>query len=461
MKLTFYGAARKVTGSKHLIEEDGKRILLDCGMHQGPNSREENLSFPFDPKSIDIIVLSHAHIDHSGLIPYIVKQGFTGKIYTTYATLDLVRIMLLDSAEIQEHDADFFNERRKRHNINTPEAVPLYTTEDVETAMKQFEGYQYESSFMITEHLEVTFKDAGHILGSATVTLRNTVTEKVLVFTGDLGRKGLPILKDPTLIDHADYLITESTYGDREHSSVDGMEDEVAEVIKKTYDRGGKIIIPAFSIGRTQEMIYILHKLWDSKKIPELPIYIDSPLATDATEIFTKHPECYDQETFQEFLMRAHNPFHFRNLKYVRTVDESKSLNDIHTPCIIISASGMIENGRIVHHVKKALPDHKNTIMVIGYMAEGTIGRELIEGKSPIMIHGKERHVAAEVTVLNSFSAHADKHELLEFAKHIKGLQKIFLVHGEEDQQKAFQATLQREVVKEVYVPAPGDSFTL
>lgn len=466
MKLTFFGAARIVTGSKHLLEVDGKRILLDCGMFQGKaiEAAEKNKKFLFDPASIDFVVLSHAHIDHSGLIPYLVKEGFKGKIVCTYATRDLVEILLEDSAEIQEHDAEFQNDKRARHGtaLDIPVIEPLYTVDDAKAAMLQFEGTQYETPMELTPNVTVTFYDAGHILGSSIVVLEDKGEQKKVVFTGDLGRKGLPILKDPVQIQEGDILITESTYGNRKHDTVKDMENDVARVITDTVKRGGKVIIPAFSVGRTQEMIYILHNLWDQGKVPQVPVYIDSPLSTDATEVFTKHPECYDSDMFEKFLSKSHSPFHFKNLNYIRTVEQSKRLNDMHEPCIIISSSGMIENGRIVHHVKKALPDHRNTIMTIGYMAEGTIGRRLIDGENPIWIHGKPRNRAAEVVVLNSFSAHADKDELFAFAANIKGLKKAFLVHGEESQSLPYAEELKQKAnIPEVIVPRLGESFEI
>ncbi len=455
-----------VTGSKHMLEVGGKRILLDCGMFQGRaiEAAEKNKKFPFDPASVDYIVLSHAHIDHSGLIPYIVKQGFAGKIICTYATRDLVELLLEDSAEIQEHDAEFQNQKRQRHGttMDIPVIEPLYSVDDAKAAMQLFEGAQYETPVQLTDTLQVTFHDAGHILGSSIVVLEDTKEKKKVVFTGDLGRKGLPILKDPVQIPEGDVLITESTYGNRTHDTVQDMQQDVADVISKTVARGGKVIIPAFSVGRTQEMVYILHNLWNEGKVPKIPVYIDSPLSTDATEVFTKHPECYDSDMFEKFLSKSQSPFHFKNLRYVRTVEESKRLNDMNEPCIIISSSGMIESGRVVHHVKKAISDHRNTIMVIGYMAEGTVGRKLIDGESPIWIHGKPRHRAADVIVLNSFSAHADKDELFEFASNIQGLKKVFLVHGEEEQSLPYAEELKEKAgIPEVFVPHMGESFEL
>lgn len=458
MHFLFYGAAQTVTGSKHLVTIRGHRILLDCGMFQGrmENIREMNATFPYEPASVDYLLLSHAHIDHSGLIPYFVKQGFTGTIFATHATKDLAEILLEDSAEIQVGDAEFMNMRIEKKGLDMEPIVPLYEPADAAAAMKQFQGLSYNERHHIVDDIYVTFVDAGHILGSSTIILEDEKEGKKLVFTGDLGRKGLPILKDPVQVESADILITESTYGNREHDDVESMEEDVASVVSKTIERGGKVLIPAFSIGRTQEIIYILHKLWDQKKIPTVPIFVDSPLSSDATGIFIRHPECYDKETFEEFLLQEKNPFHFSNINYVRSVEESKRLNERKEPCIIISASGMCENGRVLHHLKKALPDHRSTVMCIGYMAQGTLGRKLIEGEKEVMIHGKPRQVHADVVKMNSFSAHADKNELMDYAAHIQGLKHIFLVHGEVEQSEPLAEEMrQLPGIESVTVVAP------
>lgn len=464
MNITFHGAARMVTGSKHLLEVDGLRILLDCGMFQGHDEEVKalNTSLPVDPKSLDYIVLSHAHIDHSGLIPYFIKQGFKGQVICTLATKDLVSIMLEDSGKIQEHDAEFMNEKNERHHLNKPLIEPLYTADDAIASGKYFLGVNYNSSYDLSPNVTVTFQDAGHILGSSIVEIRDNAQGKKLVFTGDLGRKGLPILKDPVQIHDADYLITESTYGNRVHETVGDMEISIKKVVADTVARGGKIIIPSFSVGRTQEIVYLLHLLWEKKEIPAIPIYVDSPLSKKATEVFQRHPECYDAETYESFLMDSVNPFGFQNLTYISEVADSIALNDLHHPAIIISSSGMCENGRILHHLKKNLPNPNNTILIVGYQAQGTLGRRLVEGASEVTIHGKIRPVEAEVIVLNSFSAHADKDELFEFATHIQGLKKVFLVHGEEAQSLPFAERLKTEGhIPEVEVPSRGQSFVL
>lgn len=462
MHITFHGAARIVTGSKHLLEVDGLRILLDCGMFQGHDEeiRALNTKLPVHPGSLDYIVLSHAHIDHSGLIPYFIKQGFKGKIICTLATKDLVGIMLEDSGKIQEHDADFLNDKIERHHLNKEKVTPLYDALDAKNSEKYFLGINYNSTFDLSKNVTVTFQDAGHILGSSIVVIEDKEHGKKLVFTGDLGRKGLPILKDPVQITDANYLITESTYGNRVHETVEGMEESIKKVVTETIARGGKVIIPSFSVGRTQEIVYLLHLLWEKKQIPVVPIYVDSPLSQKATEVFQRHPECYDSETYEEFLLDSVNPFGFQSLTYVSEVRDSIAINELHTPAIIISSSGMCENGRILHHLKKTLPDPRNTILIVGYQAQGTLGRRLVDGAGEVFIHGKMRRVEADVVVLNSFSAHADMDELFSFATHIKGLEKVFLVHGEEDQSLPFAERLRSEgQIKEVYVPHLGEGF--
>jgi len=438
MHLQFYGAAQTVTGSKHLVRIRDHSFLLDCGMFQGrmENIKEKNTTFPYEPKEVDYLLLSHAHIDHSGLIPYFVKRGFAGKIFATHATKDLVGILLVDSAKIQESDAEFMNKKLDRIGSTEPRIEPLYDTDDVDSALALFQGLAYGERHHIVDDVYVTFLDAGHILGSSLIVLEDEKEQKTLVFTGDLGRKGLPILKDPVQVDKADILITESTYGNRVHDTVENMEADVAKVVTEAVAAGGKVLIPAFSIGRTQEIIYLLHKLWNEGKIPAVPIFVDSPLSSNATEIFIRHPECYDKETFEAFLLQEKNPFHFSNITYIREVEDSIALNDRKEPCIIISSSGMCENGRVLHHLKKILPNHRNVVMTIGYMAEGTVGRRLIEGDKEVMIHGKMRQVQAKIMKMNSFSAHADKDELLAYAGSIHGLKQIFLVHGEAEQSK-------------------------
>lgn len=462
MKITFHGAARTVTGSKHLVETaSGKRILVDCGFFQGrrEESTKKNKNFPFDPASISAVILSHAHIDHSGSIPTLIKQGYKGDIFTTFATRDLCNTMLQDSGHIQEADAYYFNKRPYLKGLKPIE--PLYTVEDAIKSMEHFRGVNFHQPFWIHRDIQATFSVAGHVLGSAITLLTIKEDDKItkIGFTGDLGRKGLPILRDPEFFDELDYLVTESTYGDRLHDPIEDSKNQLAKAINRTVKRGGKIIIPAFSLERTQELVYDLHLLTDQNIIPEIPIYIDSPLSTNITQIFKMHPECYDKETNKNF--ERENPFGFGKLRYTHSADESKKLNETRQPCIIISASGMCEAGRIRHHLRNNITDPKNTILIVGFMAQNTLGRKIVDKHRFIKIFNKMYPLRAEVTVLNSFSAHADRDELLNFIKPIKGLKKVFVVHGEEGQAMALANTLREWKKFKVEVPAEGDSFDL
>ncbi len=462
MKITFYGAARAVTGSKHLVEtSSGKRILMDCGFFQGrrKESAEKNRNFPFDPSSVSSVILSHAHIDHSGSIPTLIKKGYKGDVFTTFATRDLCNTMLQDSGHIQETDARYFNKRPYLKGLQPIE--PLYTVEDAIKSMEHFRGVNFHQPFWLHRDIQAEFLVAGHVLGSALTKLTIREDDQIIKigFTGDLGRKGLPILRDPEYFDDLDYLITESTYGDRLHDPIEDSKVQLAKAINRTVKRGGKIIIPAFSLERTQELVYDLHILTDQKEIPEIPIYIDSPLSTNITQIFKMHPECYDKETHETFTRE--NPFGFGKLKYTHSAEESKKLNEVRQPCVIISASGMCEAGRIRHHLRNNITDPKNTILIVGFMAENTLGRKIVEQNRFIKIFDKMYPLRAEVAVLNSFSAHADRDELLGFIKPIKNLKKVFIVHGEEGQAMALANTLREWKKFKVEVPAEGDSFDL
>ena len=461
MKLTFFGAAGEVTGSKHLVEIGGKRILLDCGMHQGRRKEadEKNRAiFSIDPKTIDAIVLSHAHIDHSGLIPLFVKKGFKGKIFCTFATRDLAQLMLMDSAMIQTKDAEYINQKFKKRGM---EAIPpLYTTDDVQEALTLFHGFTYNTSFEIFPNISLTFHDAGHVLGSSLIELEDLAEGKKLVFTGDLGRKGLPILRDPYQVPAADIFITEGTYGDRLHDSVDDMEGQLKKVIVETHARGGKVLIPSFALERTQEIIYLLHKLSGQNDIPHMPIFVDSPLSINITEIFKLHPECYDKDVYDEFLSNQVNPFGFEQLKNITSVEESKALNTYKGSCIIIASSGMCENGRIVHHLRNNIDDHRNSILIVGYQAEGTLGRKLVEKVNPVTIFAETHWVNAEVHILNAFSAHADKFELVEYAKNVKGIKHLFIVHAETSQAEKLKEHLtEAGVSPDIQIPQPHNEY--
>ncbi|MFH0987856.1 MAG: MBL fold metallo-hydrolase [Parcubacteria group bacterium] len=461
MKLKFCGADQEVTGSCHLVETNGKKILLDCGMYQGGGTRDDirkkNETFQFDPASIDILILSHAHIDHTGLVPRLVKQGFTGKIYSTPATRDVAEALLLDSAHIQLQDAAYIEKEF------TKKIEPLYTDTDVESAMELFETAEYLQKIKISDDVWLTFFDAGHVLGSALIALDITEDNqtKRLLFTGDLGRKYAPILNNPYQVDHADILITESTYAGHVHDSIQGVQAEMTQLINKVVARGGKIIVPGFSFERTQEIVYVLHRLYDANKIPKLPIFVDSPLSVRISEVFSKYKDDYDLEAHRDFIDKKEDPFYFKQIKYIESVDESKALNGFKGSCIIISASGMCESGRIKHHLKNNITDSRNLILVVGFMAVGTRGRNIVDGKEEINIFGQMYPLKAEVAIMNAFSGHADKVELLEYIKNIDGLQKIFVVHGEKDATEIMKDNLAR-IIKfsgEVVTPEIGQSF--
>lgn len=465
MKIKFCGAAREVTGSRHILEVNGKKILLDCGLFQGhrKESAEKNAEFCVDPSEIDAVILSHAHIDHSGGLPFIVKNGFKGPVYSTFATRDLCNYMLLDSAYIQEKDAEYMNKKLKKKN--EPLIEPIYNTEDALAALEQFYGVSYEKAFVVAPGVVCSFYDAGHILGSALIHLiiddKEAGKRYTLGFTGDLGRKNLPILRDPQNLPPTDFLITESTYGDRFHESILEAGKRLAEVVNKTAKRGGKILIPAFSVERTQEIVYHLNMLWQEKKIPDVPIYVDSPLAANVTEVFTNHPECFDRKTFREFIVNRKNPFGFGRLKYTRDVEESKALNELSGPAIIISASGMCESGRILHHLKNNIEDPKNTIMIVGFMAANTLGRKIQEEQEMVNIFGDAYKLRAEVCKMDAFSGHADRSDLLDYISKIEGLKKIFLVHGEETQGQKFKSYLEESGFKDVVQPERGQEIEI
>lgn len=465
MKIEFAGAAQGVTGSKHLFHVNGETILLDCGLFQGRRKQAAkwNMNFPFDAKSIDILVLSHAHIDHSGAIPLLVKQGFEGVIYATHATRDLCAVMLRDSAFIQEREAEWAQKKLK-----DPSIQPLYTVEDAERAIALFRSVNYHQDIRLTDGVHVKFHDAGHILGSAVeewnIHDKETHQDIRIGFTGDLGRKQLPILKDREQLEDLDILLTESTYGDRLHDEIGEVEDKLCTQINATIDRGGKVLIPAFAVERTQEVLYVLKDLIHKKKIPCIPIFVDSPLAVSATGIFELHPECFDDE-LNELMASGGNPFSEKDcVQFIQSVDESKALNKFPGSAIIISASGMCEFGRIKHHLANNISDPKNSVLIVGWMAQNTLGRKLIEGQNPVNIFGDEHEVRAEIQIYNAFSGHADQKGLLEFAGAAGDLRNVFLVHGEMSQQMVFKEKLEAlDNVKdaEIFIPGPGDIYEL
>ncbi len=464
MVIEFQGATRTVTGSMHVLHIGDKRVLLDCGFFQGPRSEsnERNRNFPFDPASVDAVVLSHAHIDHSGNLPNLVRQGYTGPIHCTAATLDLCRVMLVDSGHIQEKDAEYLNKKVAKHREEPVQ--PLYTAADAERSIAQFRGYPYGQEFQVVPNVTASFTDAGHILGSASIrlTIRQNGRSTLLGFTGDLGRWGMPIIKDPMFMGNVEALISESTYGGVVHDPPQDMGKQLTDDIARVVARRGKIVVPAFSVGRTQDLVYALHTLFDAGKLPRIPIYVDSPLAINATEIFKHHPECFDDEIFQH-IKANHDPFGLNQLQYVRSAEESKALNDLKEPCIIISASGMCEAGRILHHLANTIEDPRNAILIVGYQAEHTLGRRLVDEVPEVSILGTVYERRAEVIVHDSFSAHADGSELLKYAGMFdrRMLQSVYLVHGEYDRQIDFQKGLQERGISNVEIPVRGERFTL
>ncbi len=463
MKITFYGAAQAVTGSKHLLETGGRRILLDCGLHQGHREESERLNreMPFDPGSLDAIVLSHAHIDHSGNLPGVVKNGYTGMITCTFATRDLAAIMLPDSAHIQQYDIEYLNRKREKKGLQPLQ--PLYDAEDVTETLKHFMSIPYNRSFPLFPDISLRFLEAGHILGSAQVelTVREKGKSRVVLFSGDLGRPGRPILKDPDMSARADILIMESTYGGRNHEEQEEALQRFGGIIRKTFDQGGKLIIPSFSVGRTQEVLYYIHELVARGEMPPMKVYVDSPLSFDATEVYKIHQECFDAG-MRDYLYSNMSPFQFEGLHFTQGVEESKALNYDQSPMIIISASGMCENGRILHHLKNNIEDERNTVLAVGFMAEHTLGRRLVDGEKLVRIFGEEYQVKASVEVINGFSAHADSDALLDYAIRTGGdAEKIFLVHGEPDQCDILSARITERTGIIPTIPARGDSFEL
>lgn len=462
MKIRFCGATREVTGSKHLLIVNDKRVLLDCGLYQGyrREAYAKNSALPFKPSSVDALILSHSHIDHCGNIPSLVRKGFEGTIYSTAATRDLCSYMLMDSAMIQERDAEYLKKHEKAHKSPIE---PLYTTEDVKKSLNQFVSVGYERAFAITDGIAGCFYEAGHILGSAIthfIVYDKTADKRcTIAYSGDLGRKGLPILRDPQYFPPTDYLIIESTYGDRTHDDVVNIQKELADIVNKTIKRGGKILIPAFALERTQELIYHFNLLQKNEVLPPIPIFVDSPLSVRLTDVFKAHPECFDKET-AELIQNKENPFGFGELKYISDAEDSKKLNDYRGPCIIIAASGMAEHGRILHHLKNNIENPKTTVLFVGFQADHTLGRKLTDGAKIANIFGEEYKVNAEIRKIDAFSGHADKNELMDFVTHIRGLKKIFIVHGEEKQAEAFAAAL-REKGYETHIPKFAEEVEL
>jgi metallo-beta-lactamase family protein len=465
--LGFFGADGETTGSRHMLRIDEFNILLDCGMYQGRRreSQERNAVFPFAPNAIHSVLLSHAHIDHSGNLPTLTKQGFSGAVICTPATTDLCRLMLRDSAHIQEKDAEYMNRRfAKRGSKETAE--PLYTIADADACLTLFQSIYYGREYFVLRDLKATFQDAGHILGSASVILDIQRGEQSyrLAFSGDIGRVGLPFLRDPEIPVGVDWLMMEGTYGARTHDSIADAKEELLDVTRRVAARGGKLIVPSFSVERTQEIVYYLGELRREGKLPPLPIYVDSPLAVNVTEVFRQHQECFDADV-RAMIDRHEDPFGFNQLTYVRDAEQSKALNAVTMPCMIISASGMCEAGRIRHHLKNCIEDHRNAIVFVGYQAEGTLGRKIVERQPEVNIFGEPHRVRAEIVTLNTFSGHADKNELFAYARTVKEhsprLKKVILVHGEQAGLAEFGGRLKQELGLDVVIPAYGGGMEL
>lgn len=466
MELHFWGATRTVTGSMHELRQGNRRILLDCGLFQGrrAEARDRNCCFPFPAATVERVILSHAHIDHSGNLPNLVKQGFDGPIHATAATADLCRSMLVDSAYLQERDAEYLarrKERRKRvlEEYEEEEVKPLYTITDAENTLPLFRHLPMNGVEDLGEGLKVETVEAGHMLGSVSMVVTDG---KVRIgFSGDIGRPNLPIIRDPQQLPQCDYLIMESTYGDRLHQDEGAVLDKLADVVNRTAARGGKIVAPAFAVGRTQQLVLLLNQLVKEKRIPSIPVFVDSPLAVNVTDTFRKYSNLFDAET-AAMLEDDHegDVFGFKRLKYIRDVADSKALNDLRGPMLVISASGMCEAGRVIHHLRNTVSDPRNTVLITGFQAEHTLGRKILDKWPEVPIFGEMYRLRAEVAKINELSGHADQRELLAWLKPIsQGLKKIFLVHGEARQQEAFKAAVEATYDVEVVIPSRGDSF--
>ena len=464
MRLTFWGAAQTVTGSMHHVEAAGKRFLLDCGLYQGRRREafERNSEFPFPVSSIDAVILSHAHIDHSGNLPTLVHHGYTGPIYATPATVDLCLPMLADSAYLQQRDVEFCNRRREYRRTlgrDDRECEALYLSEDAEHTYPLFCRVPLGQVKEVAPGVRYRTYDAGHMLGSTSVVIEADGVR--LAFSGDVGRKNLPILRDPVTPEPVDYLIMESTYGDRLHKPIENVNAKLKDVVNRTAARGGKIIVPSFAVGRTQQLVMALHQLMDAHAIPSIPIFVDSPLAVNVTEVFRKHPECYDEET-RKFLSEGDDPFGFSRLRYIRDVNESKALNDLRGPFLVLAASGMCEGGRILHHLRNNISDPRNTVLITGFQAENTLGRKILNGDREVPIFGEPVQLRAEVVSLNELSGHADQRELIEWMRPLAPrLKKVFLVHGEPSQSAALAEVIRQEFHLDVQVPSRGHTFLL
>lgn len=468
MQVEFVGAVGgDVTGSRHIVHTGKARVLLDCGLFQGRRSETivRNRDLGFRARNIDVMVLSHAHIDHSGALPRLYRQGYRGPIYCTPATRDLCAAMLEDSAEIQAQDAAYINKKIKRNGARMDPVEPLYDQKDVVGTLELMVSVPYHKPIAIAEGVELTFYDAGHVLGSAMVALDVDVVgeRRRLVFSGDLGRKKMPILRDPEVPPGAACLLMESTYGDRNHDPIEQMEDELLEVIERTVARGGKVIVPTFALERAQEVIYALKQLQEQGRLPRIPVYVDSPLTVKLTDVFRIHPECFDQHA-REILTTGDSPFDFQGLRYVSSVEDSKAIDQSDEPAVVISASGMCEFGRVVHHLVATIGNRKNAVLIVGFQAQHTLGRRLVEQRTRVRIFGVERERHAEVVVLNGFSAHAGQDDLLAYAEAVREagpLRQVALVHGEHQPRETLKALLEERGFPKVLTPVRGDRLDI
>lgn len=466
MNLKFLGAAREVTGSKHLLTTSlGKKILLDCGMFQGKGLETDSMNrdLGFNPSEIDHVILTHAHIDHAGLIPYIFKLGFTGSVICSNATRDLCAIMLADSGFIQEHDTHTFNKRRIRKGL--PAVTPIYTQADAVACMSHFIGVPYGMKFRIDDNIKVKFTNTGHMLGSGVANLQIIENGEIkrIAYTGDIGRPVNRIIAPPVPFPQADFVITESTYGDRLHNDMHIVEDELLNIVIETcVNKGGKLIIPAFSVGRTQEIVYSLDGFFRDGRLPKVDIFVDSPLAVNATSVFRMHPECFNKEILKVMETNP-DPFGFNSLFYVTRVEESKKLNDHKKPCVIISASGMMEAGRIKHHLANNITDARNTVLIVGYCSPTTLGARIGRGDKEVSIHGTVYEVNADIKKIESYSGHGDYMEMIGFlsCQDKTAVEKTFIVHGEYETQKKYSASLLNEGYKNIEIPARGQSYEI
>jgi metallo-beta-lactamase family protein len=465
MKIRFCGAAQGVTGSQFLLSASGSTVLVDCGLFQGrrAESQQRNANFLYEPGQVNAVLITHAHMDHAGNIPSLVKKGFGGKVHATAATAELCQIMLKDSATLQERDVHWVNKVRARHN--EPPVQALYSRLDAEVAMGHFQAQDYGKSFSPAPGFKVTFRNAGHIIGSTGIQIE--VTEKgrtqTLGVAVDVGRPNMPVEDDPDAVRDVDSLIMESTYGNRLHTAIGDVDEELAQIILGVTKAGGKIIVPSFAVGRTQTLIYLLHKLHNQNRIPELPIYVDSPMALEATEVYRRHTENLDRATHRLFLDHGEDPFGFNRLKYVRDVAESKALNGLAFPHIIISSSGMCEGGRVLHHLRNNIENPKCVVLFVGYAAKNTLARKLVDGDTSVKIFGEPFNVRCQIKVMDAFSAHADRRNLLDYVKMTPPakLKNIFLVHGEEDQALPLRDGIRSMGYQNVQYPAAGETVEI